>query len=283
MKPLLKMLLLLGLVAGVAVAADNPILATVAGQPITQQDLLQYALPSPRLQVFLHIPGGPERLLDNLIMERLLVREGKRLGIARPKGKLATDDFAYAVKVRDQLVKPCVVPKDKALHAFYRQHPALFSTPLFIRTRRIGLPFTQTDEQQVEQRLQKLRQQLRQNKLDFTTAVHESSQDPLTKDRDGDVGFADIDAFPQALAAKLRQAKPGAFIGPVAQGNMLFLYQVTDRHEPILGAYDTAEVRKTYLQHCRQQALATLMAKLKARWPVKILITDLKAALQRAP
>ncbi len=277
MRRLFALLLMGGCFLNAALAMPtNPVLARVGDKAITRQDMLKYALKSPEMSVFLHIPGGADRILHNMIMEQLLVREGERRGIDRPSGKMGANDNAYAMKVRDKLIKPCKSQDDQVLRSFYGAHHSLFSTPLFVRTQRIGVPYSADDEPSIERELQHLRRGLLNGRLSFEDAVGKYSKDSLTKDRGGDLGYRAINTFPTELGGKLRKVKPGTLIGPVAQGGMLFLYRLTSRRKPVLEPYNESLVQQAYLRACREHALRSLMARLEDSWPVTILISGNK-------
>lgn len=251
---------------------NNAVLATIADESITLNDLQNYAHSSPLLRGYLQAPGGPERLLDNLILERLLLREGERRQIPRLTGELAKDDFPYIQKIHKQLVKPCPPPNEQDLRDFYKANPARFSTPLFLRLRRIGLTATPTNITAISATLQQLRQRLDAGEISFEQAVAQYSEDKISQDRQGDIGFVPIKnpTDSDSVWRHFVQANADDIIGPVEEQNAVYLYQVTERRQPILG--DFVELREQVLQDyrqvCQENALQAVVTELKQRWPV---------------
>lgn len=214
-------------------------------------------------------------LLDNMIKERLFLLEGKRLGIARPEKE--DHDFAYALKVREELLKPCPEPTEAEAKAFYAAHPEVFSTPLLLRVSRIGLRFSEDTIVEVEEKLRAILQRIESGQLSFAEAASRYSEDTLSKARGGDIGFEPIADLQNPVFALMSQASDKDIIGPVQEKDMLYLYQVTDRREPILEPYETARARAGTEQrkNCQQRVSEQLIAELKQRWPVKILVDEI--------
>lgn len=277
---LLRILLVLLAVQPLGIIAaqeQEPVtLATVAGEPITDQDLVRYARSMPLLTAYLGAPGGPMRILDNMIKERLLILEGERLGIPRPS-EAQGGESAYLLRVRKALMKPCPEPTEASARAYYQAYPEDFSTSLYLRLRRIGLVVTPETEAEVKQRLEQLRRRIESGEIGFAEAAEKVSQDPMGKGRGGDIGFVPDTDPDNPLMAMLRTAKEGEIVGPLRQQDMVYLYQVTDRREPILEPYATAKEHapEKQRQACRQQALQEVFAELKKRWQVEVLVEDI--------
>ena len=257
-------------------AAANEIVAFINKQKISTQDIVHYARQSPLLVTYLDVPGGPLRILNNMIAERLLLLEGERLGIAKPKNE--NHSLAYVLKVRKELVGQ-YCPKLDQIEAkkFYDEHPDLFSTPLLLRLSRIGLPFDGNTESVVRDKLLAIEQDIKAKKMTFAEAARKYSQDKLGKDRGGDIGFEPITDLQNPVFELMNKSAKNEIIGPVQEQNMLYLYQVTDRREPILEPYETARMRAAEEQrkYCQQQTFNKVMAELKQRWNVEILVDDI--------
>jgi hypothetical protein len=267
--------LLLALVLSGQVWAED-ILAKVNGENITKQDLIQYARQSPMLAGYLKTPGGPMRLLNNIITEHLLLLEGKRLAIPRPLDS-AGGDFGYVMKIKRELVKPCSLPNEAEIRAFYDKYPELFSTPLLLRMRRIGLKTTEDTLPAIASELEKIKKQIKNNKITFEMAADNLSQDEIGRGRGGDIGFVRINELSHPVYAEFEKADTKEIVGPVEVPGMLYLYQITNRHEPILESYDAVhdEIRQKQHEHCNQQVLETLVSELKKRWFVEVLVDDI--------
>ncbi|MFN3398175.1 MAG: peptidylprolyl isomerase [Sulfurimicrobium sp.] len=252
--------------------ASNPVLATVAEHAITKQDLLNYGRESPYLLPYLGIPGGPMRILKDMINERLLILEGGRLGIAQGE----QSDPAFAYQIRGYLAPPCPIPDDSAARAFYDAHPEKFSTPLFLRLNRAGFRFSPHNEAEISQRLAVLRERLSRGENTFAAAAAQGDDD-IGKARSGDLGFLPYDNPDNPVMSELSAAPIGQIVGPVKQQDMLYLYQVTARREPILAPYPQVrnEAATQQREDCSKQKFDKLFEELKQRWPVKMLVDEI--------
>jgi hypothetical protein len=225
---------------------------------------------------YLKTPGGPMRLLNNIIIERLLLLEGKRLAIPRPPNN-SGGDFGYIIKIKKELVKPCPLPNETEIHAFYDKFPELFSTPLLLRMRRIGFKTTKDTLNAVARELEKVKEKIKNNEITFETAADQLSQDEIGRGRGGDIGFVRIDELSHPVYAEFEKADTQEIVGPVEEPGMLYLYQITNRHEPILESYDAVhdEIQQKQQEHCNQQVLETLVSEPKKRWSVDVLVDDI--------
>jgi len=274
--------LALWLIAGVATGSEEDVLARVAGEPVTVANLREYARLNPVFFTQLQVPGGPRKVLDNLINERLLVLEGERRGIPRPAAD-PSSDVAYVYAVRNRLVEPCTPADEAGVQAFYQEHLDRFSTPLFLRLRRLVLP-AGDDPKATAARLTELKGRIEAGQAEFAGLADEMSIDPLGRGRGGDLGFQPVDGS-DPLVAELARLPKGGFHGPVPQGGYIALYQVTDRREPIPEPYASARgrVAEEQLRQCKEAAFARLLRELKAQWPVEMYVQEIGVAPQAPP
>jgi len=250
-------------------ASDEDVLARIAGDEVTVADLRDYARLNPFFFTQLQLPGGPKKVLDNLIAERLLVLEGEKRGFPRRTEKPG-DDVPYAYAVRKRLVSPCPEPDADSVRAFYDQHTVRFATPLLLRLSRLVLPAGENPEA-VIQRLEELKHRIEAREADMAALADELSVDPLGRGRGGDLGFQKADDTDPILR-DLARLPVGALYGPVRQGVVVVVYQVTDRREPIPEPFESARERvlQEQLRQCNADAFARVLEGLKASWQVEI-------------
>lgn len=262
--------------AAAGVEPDGEVLARIAGEPVTASDLRAYVETAPMLATQLQVPGGPMRVLEDLIAQRLLVREGQRRGIPRPHDRKDDDSF-YAFRVRNTVMEKCPEPTDESVRAYYDAHPEEFSTPLMLRLRRIGLRAEEGEVAAVRQRLGELKAAIAEGEREFAQVADAVSEDSFGRGRGGDIGFVPIEKG-NPIAVRLQDAPQGEVIGPLDQGRMLYLYEVTDRREPVRASFESSRdrARKAARQHCRKESLDEVLADLKKRWPVEVLVDDIK-------
>lgn len=260
---------------------ENPSLATIGTDiTLTKSDVINHARPAPNLYPYLTIPGGPRRILEDLIQTRLLILEGLRLGMTRPAQENG-GDTAFTIAVRLRLAPRCAPPGEEATKAFYDAHPEKFSTPPFLRLNRFGLRFTPENREALTSRLQTLATRLAQGETTFA-AIAPVSDDEFGKLRAGDLGFVAQDDPSNPIMAGLAKANNSQIVGPLEQGEMLYLYQITARREAMLEPYEGIRMAVAEKQQaaCYSQRVETMFEALKQRWPVKILVDNVDSAFE---
>ncbi len=257
------------------------LLARVGGEPISVATLREYARLNPIFYSQLQVPGGPTKVLNNLINERLLVLAGERRGIPRPPEDPA--NVAYAYEVRKALMQPCPPPSEAGIKAFYDTHPGRFSTPLYLRLWRLVLA-AGDDPQATSAKLRELRAQIEAGGLDKAALADQMSLDPLGRGRGGDLGFNPVDGV-DPLVTELAKLPKGGVYGPVVQGPTVAIFQVTDRREPIPEPFESARKRvaEEQLRQCKEEAFTRLIGELKAEWPVEVYVDDIGIVPQPPP
>jgi len=258
------------------VLVNAEVLATVNGEAIELQDLREFSRKSPLFTGYMAAPGGPMYLLQLMVDQRLLVLEGERLQMAKPSAEDG-GDIAFAMQVEKALLKPCAPISEEQAKAFYEANPMLFSTPYFLRLRRIGLKKDANNVAAKIQQLEAIKQRLLAGEIDFATTADELSEDKEGKGRGGNIGFVPIPEDDHAFWQQLKAAKPEDIIGPLEEKEIVTIYQVTGRHEPIVEPYATAQQQVPQVQQrvCNKAAKDTLILELSKRWPVDIKVDDL--------
>ncbi len=242
---------------------------------ITKLDLRNYATSNPYLLPQLGVQGGPMRVLDDMIKIRLLALEGQRIG-QPDHGDQAGGAAGYAIAVRNRLAPSCAEATDKDALDYYQANPDKFSTPPYLRLNRYALNFTPDNRKEVEARLAELSRRLSRKETSFAE-IATTSDDEISRERNGNIGFVPDNDPVNPVMARLRQAKTGEIVGPVEQGRMLFLYQVTDRREPITADFESVRKDAAVDQqaYCTRLRTDALFKELKERWKVKILVEDI--------
>lgn len=263
-----------GLLSLGAWAGEEPVLAEVAGEKVNLGQVRAYVKKRPLLAGYLQTGyAGWRRVLEDLIALRLLNLEGERLKIPR---EAEDDEDLYAFRVKRKLLPPCDPPDEKEARRFYQAHPELFSTPVFVRLSRIELPASvQIGGQPAPAFLQQTAEAVRAGKVSLQEMARRCPQGNCLQD----LGFVRLDGLEDALLNPLKDAQPGAVVGPIPLGEFVFLYQVTARREPILAPWEQveAEVPAAAQRFCRQEAFVRLMHELHRRYGVVLHEETLRA------
>lgn len=279
----IRTVLLLTTALGVAAASGDPrtkaadpdqraqeVLAVVAGEPITVQALRAYAMTHPLVGGYLAVPGQGHVVLEDMIAMRLFLKEGERAGIPRDPDM---NDERYYHRVRLELVPPCPEPDEEALRTHYERHKHRYSTPTYLRLRRIGLKAaTPEQRERARARLRELRSQILEGKENFAAAAERWTEDVLGKGRGGDVGFVPFEDPEDPFLKRLGALEDGGVSEPLVQGDYVFIYQVTARRDPIPTPYedlDPAKLREDYARACYDERFLAKVEELKRRWDVE--------------
>lgn len=253
--------------------ADEGVVAWIAEQAVTQEQLLTYAQSNPLFYSSLATPSGAQQILNNYLVEQLLLRAGEQLyQIPRHQDE---DDIPYIYRVLDRLVERCEPPSEEDLQDFYAQYAQRFATPLYLRVRRIGRHYAdEASRDSVLEQLHTLKQEITSGQTAFADAVSAFSEDTETLHRSGDMGFiaGEIGGANDPVFDQLAELSTGQLYGPVVGAQRAYLYQVTDRREPLVPSY--TEIRDELPQHwladCRRQRLHAVVRPLLEHWPVRI-------------
>jgi peptidyl-prolyl cis-trans isomerase C len=183
-----KMLIvvLMGLALFSCTKKDNSqVVATIDGEKITLQEFNKELDGIPmNMKMMVATESGKKKVLENLIVKKLLLREAGKANIE--SGKEFKDTLA---KVREQILIESVLKKridsdvkhgEEDLKRYYEAHKEEFKKGTEIETRHI-LVKTQDEAKQIQNKLQKGE--------DFVELAKQYSIDPTAKTTGGDIGF----------------------------------------------------------------------------------------------
>lgn len=183
---------------------SSKVLATVNGENITEADLQVELAGKP--DNFLKIattPEGKKMLTERMIERKLLMQTAKKEGIAEnpeiEKRLNAYKDRLIIEELRKKIMASPAPATDQQIEAYYNEHKSQYSTPEMARVRRIIMG----DKESAD----KIYKELKAAPGKFEEIAKQSSQDELTKNRGGDMGFAMKSSDAQA---RMRSADPGS-------------------------------------------------------------------------
>ena len=251
---------------------EDRALVRVHDHVITLQELVSFAKRAPNFNSYLQAPGGPEKILEEMIWRRLLVLEGHDRGIPEPTEEEGGMEV-YIHRVLKGLL-PGLPPLTEAdARRFYEDHPEVFSTPLMLRVFQIKVLIKNGDEASALARIESARQALNEG-MAFGDVARRYSDDSFSRDRGGELGFIPMEKIdPPELEQTLRALTVGRISDIVRVGRSFVIYLVKDRREPVLDPYEqVADVAwKKAEQDRRASAQARLRRKLENKWGVKYL------------
>ena len=106
----------------------------------------------------------------------------------------------------------------------------------------------------------------------FSKLAKRYSDDPVSRENGGEIGWVSARALPPDIVEKLKEAKPGEVVGPIPtpDGTMINIFKVLDVHE---GQKPTKEqIRQILLQRKIEEELNKLVEEAKKDYYVKIYI-----------
>jgi len=248
-------------------SAMNRILAKIGDTPITLKEVVEFGRSSPIYYGFLQIPNGPDRLLKELVLEKLLLLEGKEQKIPEPANQ---DRALYLLRIKQELLPDLPPITEKEAKEYYKNHIDEFSTPLLLRLSQIKVYFTDKDKKKARARIEKALSEL-QNGAPFEEVVQKYSEEPISASRGGDIGFVPASSLaPEEAKAQILKLKRGQLSPILVIGNSFTIVRLTDRQEPITDPFE--RVRKLVFQkanEARQKArIEELRQRLEKKWRV---------------
>lgn len=249
------------------------ILAQVGNQGICLNDLVDFAKGSASFLPYLQLPGGPEKILDEMIWRRLFVLEGRDLDIPEPTTEEEGGEELYVLRVKKRLLPDFPPLTEDEIRLFYKEHPEKFSTPLMLRVSQVKVFIRNGNEAQARKRVEAALKALDSGKA-FEQIAREYSEDTFSKERGGDLGFIPMeDIDPPELEQTLRTLPVGRVSQVVRVGQAFAVYKITDRRDPVLDPYDRVSdlAREKAEQYRKKEALNRLRKDLESKWGVTYL------------
>lgn len=255
--------------APLATAAD--LVQLKSGEVITSSDLSQYLERRVDLRASSRSKWGVEQVLREMAMGRALVQEGERLGEKRQPGKEGDRfDDAYAMSVFRKLMPPCDPPADAtAARKFFDENPQAFRVPPMARLNRVMLPASETVDGMAAMDWMMAQAKLIASGAQPFEAMAKRVEGIYRLEAQGDIGWAvlvDENVILRTLAA----AKQGDMVGPVREGDFVYLFSIDDKRDSRQLAWDEVAVSAAAraVNYCRQTATRKLEQDLLAKYGV---------------
>lgn len=273
-------------VAGVAVLCMSlatawaeqakPLARFANGEVVSEQDLSDYLGRRMDLRPIARNAWGVEGVVQEMAMTRALVLEGERLKFPRKKAEegvqLPRFDDVYGLAVYKKQAPACEQPSnEEEARKYYDAHPQAFVVPAQARVERIILPAsTQIGQSSAMAWLQDQASAVIQGKRKFglvaLRAKGEYSLDPQ-----GDLGWLTLDGDHTIMRA-LQTVKAGELLGPVQDGEFVYLFSVLQKREPRQLSWDESKsfAAARAVSHCRDETQTQIRADLFKRYGVEI-------------
>jgi hypothetical protein len=259
---------------GLAQEGKDPVLATFGnGEAVTEKDLNAYVARRVDLKGASGNATGKLAIVKEMALTRALNLEGAALGIERrtEKGNSRFDDM-YALSVFKNISPACEAPKDEAAaRSFYDQTPKAFTVPTSIRLSRLILPVgTLVDGEPAEPWLLKQAKAMSEGRQKFDAAASKAEQ-IYKLDAQGDVGWVALNDDNVILRA-LGAANPGEIVGPVKDGDYVYLFQIADKRpgQVMPWAAVSSIAAQQAVNYCREQGRTAVHERVLKKYGVQI-------------
>ena len=274
MKRLWAMALGLSIVATVSAQVSQPLARLSNGEIITSQDVESYLASRPDLRQVARNAWGAEQAVGEMALTRVLMLEGQQRGIVRRNTQTEERfDNVYGMDVLRQQLPQCVKPADeKEARAYFDAHPKAFITPIQVRVQRIMLPVkTQVAGQASMAWLQDRAQAIASGGVKFA-AVAEQAQAVYNLETHGDIGWIPLEDDSHLVMKALKTVAQGEMLGPVQDGELAYLFLVTQRREQRALTWEQAKsfAATRAEEYCRTQSHAQVRESLFQKYGVQI-------------
>ncbi|MBL7088003.1 MAG: peptidyl-prolyl cis-trans isomerase [Acidovorax sp.] len=209
-----------------------------------------------------------------MVMTRVLVLEGERLKLPRKlaDGVLQRFDDVYGLSVYKNQAPACEPPaSEQEARQYYDAHPEAFVLPPQARVERIILPAaTEIGGGSAMAWLQDQARAVAQGQRKFAL-VAMRAQGEYSLDTQGDLGWLTLDGD-HTLMRALQTVKAGEMLGPVQEGDYVYLFSVLQKREARQLSWDESKsfAVSRAASHCRQEAQIRIRTDLFKRYGVEI-------------
>jgi len=235
---------------------------------------------------------GVEHVVREMAFMRVLNLEGEQMKISRPNADVESSemplltrfDNVYALNIQKRLEPVCVRPSNaQQAREYFDANPQAFVLPAQARIQRIILPSDKNIENQSAfVWMQAKAKAIAAGVTTFADVVKQAEQaQPL--ELQGDLGWVQLNDDHSVLTA-LRDAHEGELVGPLREGNSLYLFQIT-RKRPArpLAWEEVKSFAATHAEnHCRESGEKQLRDRLFQKYGVKIDQAAIRAFVAQA-
>ena len=266
--------------------AAKPLARLANGEVVSEQDLSDYLERRMDLRQIARNAWGVEGVVQEMTMTRVLTLEGERLGLPRKaqEGTPPRFDDIYGLAVYKKQAPACEAPaNEQEARQYYDAHPQAFVLPAQARVERIILPAaTQMGESSAMAWLQDQARAVIQGKRKFAlVALRAKGEYEL--EAQGDLGWLTLDGD-HTLMRALQTVKAGELLGPVQDGDFVYLFSVLQKREARQLTWDESKsfAATRAVSHCRQEAQNNMRADLFTRYGVEIDRVAIRELMARA-
>ena len=254
-----------GLVFSGSSLAAETLVSFSNGEVITDQEFVGFVKARPALENFARTEWGLPKVVEEMALTRTLVLEGQQLGLEVAADRvLQRFDDVYALSVYSKVSATCRKPEgEEESRRFYNENPSAFRLPAQVRLARVMVPDSASvDGVPAAQWLPLQAQAIAAGAVDFLKVAEKASR-THEADKQGDLGWV-LATDDSPLLRSIASAQAGDMVGPVQDGNFLYLFNILDKRESrqLSWAEVATQVPARAEQHCREQSRLKVVADL---------------------
>lgn len=263
----------LGGCAEKSTSPKGEVLARVGKSVITTEDLKQewrrqYFAPQNQPR------EGAERLLDDMVVEKLFLSEARRRKIDRdPRFQQEVDNYREQLLVETLLNKSVLFvgqPSEAEIESYWKDNQAQFTVPQLVRVSHIMIKRSEEEDSVTEKRCEEILARLRGGE-DFARVARDVSEG-ASAIKGGDMGFFRNGQLAPELDQAAWSLGSGEFAGPIKTEYGYHIITVTTRKSPRLKDLEESrpDIIKAIQSKNRKSKFESLQAELKNTFPVTI-------------
>jgi parvulin-like peptidyl-prolyl isomerase len=270
---------------------EETLAARVNDWTITREFLQNYIDQLPeQQQASVDTPEGRALVAAQLIDEELFRREAERLDMDEtdPWVRNQIDEARRRILIQGyfrKFVSAEAEPPEQDIHDYYEAHKDRYTTLAVVRAQHV---FSTSKE-----KLEDIKEQVVHGGQKFTTMAHKYSEDEMTRDDGGDLGYFNPGGyirgvgFSQTFSDTVFQLEQGGIHGPIKWEKGYSLVRINEKRPARLKPY--AEVREEISQllsrdraeNARQKVVERILT--EQNYDVKNYMMDLYMSMQRSP
>lgn len=265
--------LVLGLaMLGAWAAEEKPLASFGSGDVITEQDMKDYVSRRIDLSQTTKNAWGVEGAVQEMAETYALMQEGKKRNIPNKSKESRRFDDVYALDVYRVIAPKCEKPEnEQAAQQYFNETPQAFVLPIQARVSRVILPIdAQFGDKGASLWLLEQVMAVGQGQQKFSN-IAEKAREIYSIDAQGDLGWINLEGD-HAIMRALQGAKVGEILGPVRDGDFIYLYQVQQRRESRQLTWDEAKnfAADRAVQFCRKDTNEKIRANLFKEYGITI-------------
>lgn len=267
---------------------EDQLAATVEDWQLTKTEFEEFLrrLPDPQRRRF-DTPQGRGELALRLMQEELSYREAKRLKLAENEAvRKQIEDATRTILVTEYLrehVDAKARPSDEELHEHYETHQDQYTMLATIRAQHV---FSKSKE-----KLEDIKQRVEEGGEKFTTMAHLYSEDAMTKEDGGDLGYFNPGGYirgvgySQTFTDAIETMEPGKIYGPIKWEQGYSLVRVNDRAEATLRPYDEVkeEIANQLSREKIEDTRTAHFAEVQEAYKTRNFMQETYESMQRGP